>query len=327
MSVGKRPVHRLIGLFVAVCVLGILSMGVGAVWIGPLDVLGLLTGFREGNASAIVFQYRLPRILLAILAGAGLGVSGAILQGVIRNPLASPDVIGITKGAGLTAVITMLFFPKAPVYVMPLAAFVGAIGVAVALYGFAYKRGLRPATLALVGIALGALCHAFIQYFMIKFPVEVNAALAWLSGSIWGKNWVDVGVLIPWVGVLVPLVLLLSAKLDILRLGDDVASGLGENVNQLRFLLLFIAVALAGACVAVVGTMGFVGLVAPHMAKRLLHNHHRYVLPASAAIGMLLLLAADGLGRGLVPPLEIPAGIFTALIGAPYFLFLLRRQK
>ncbi|CAM3745382.1 FecCD family ABC transporter permease [Marinicrinis lubricantis] len=310
-----------------VVVVSIISMGIGALYIHPLDILKSLFGQDENNYSYIIMNFRLPRILVAWLAGAGLAVSGAILQGVIRNPLASPDVIGITKGAGLAAVIVILLYPKSPVYVLPIAAFLGAAVVAIALYALAYQKGVKPGTLALVGIALGAMCHAGIQFFMIKFPVEVNAALGWLSGSVWGRGWDHVLVLAPWIILLLPITMLLAMKLDILTLGDEVAKGLGERVERLRRLLLILAVALAGACVAIVGTIGFVGLIAPHIAKQLVGAKHRVVLPLSACVGAICILVADAIGRGLLPPSEIPAGIFTAIIGAPYFFYLLFRKK
>ncbi|WP_163538581.1 iron ABC transporter permease [Gracilibacillus sp. YIM 98692] len=305
----------------------IIGIGVGAVFIHPKDILLSLAGVDIGPNGFIIQQYRLPRIIIALLAGSSLAISGAILQGIIRNPLASPDVIGITKGAGLAAAIVIILFPHAFILARPIAAFVGASIVAILLYLFAYKTGLRPTTLALVGIALGAICHAGIQFLLVKFPVDVNAALIWLTGSLWGKGWEDVWLLLPLVLILIPLTVALALKLDILNLGDDVAEGLGEPVGITRMVLLFLAVALAGSSVAIVGSLGFIGLIAPHMARQLVGNKHRLLLPTSALVGMLIVLVADGLGRGVMPPVEIPAGIFTAVIGAPYFLFLLKRLQ
>jgi ABC-type Fe3+-siderophore transport system permease subunit len=323
----SSPVIIIPLLILIVLLLAIISLGVGAVFISPDQVITALIGTGAENHLFILENYRLPRILLACLVGAGLAVSGAILQGIIRNPLASPDVIGITKGAGLAAAIVLILFPKSPVYMLPIAAFMGAATVAVLLFVFAYKQGAQPATLALVGIALGAICQAGIQYLMIRFPVDVNAALIWLTGSLWGRGWEQVMGLVPWFIVLFPLVFILAAKLDVLNLGDDVAEGLGENVKRVRYLLLAVAVSLAGVCVAVVGSIGFVGLIAPHMARRLIGARHRLMLPVSASFGAMLILISDGLGRGLVPPIEIPAGIITAVIGAPYFLYLLQQER
>ncbi|WP_226576549.1 FecCD family ABC transporter permease [Halobacillus litoralis] len=304
-----------------------LSIGIGAVFIDPAVILHYFTGGNVENSGFIIGNFRLPRIVMCLLVGTGLGISGAILQGVVRNPLASPDVIGITKGAGLSAAAVIILFPELPVIGLPIAAFFGAGLVTVGLYLFAFRKGVQPATLALVGIALGAICQAGIQFLTIKFPIETNAALVWLTGSVWGKDWGDVWLLAPWILIVTPITFALAPKLDVLSLGDDVAEGLGEPVQKARLLLLIIAVLLAGSSVAIVGTLGFVGLIAPHIARQLVGNRHAYLLPASALVGILLLLLADDLGRGLFPPTEVPAGIFTAIIGAPYFLFLLRKLQ
>ncbi|MRG86838.1 FecCD family ABC transporter permease [Salinibacillus xinjiangensis] len=305
----------------------IVASGIGAVFVSPIRVMSTVLGLDSGNHVFILENYRFPRVVLALLVGAGLGVSGAILQGVIRNPLASPDVIGITKGAGLAAAMIIILIPNSPVFALPLAAFVGAGMVTLFLYIFAYKQGVNPSTLALVGIAIGAVCQAGIQFLMVKFPVEINAALVWLTGSIWGNDWNDVALLAPFIVILVPLSIMVAIKLDVLSLGDEVAQGLGESVKRTRILLLCLSVALAGASVAVVGSLGFIGLIAPHIARQLVGNRSKILLPASALTGMIIVLLADALGRGVAPPVEVPAGIFTAVIGAPYFLYLLRRIK
>ncbi|MFZ3579607.1 FecCD family ABC transporter permease [Virgibacillus sp. DJP39] len=328
MSKNKTtPNIRLMLLVIITFAVAFLSVGVGAVFISPFELFRSFIGNGDESAWFIITNYRMPRIVMAVLVGAGLGVSGAILQGIIRNPLASPDVIGITKGAGLAASIVVLLFPHAPVIMLPISALAGAGLVTIFLYLFAYKRGVSPSTLALVGIALGAICQAGIQFLMVKFPIEIHAALIWLTGSLWGKSWNDVLLLTPWIVVLVPVSILLATRLDILNLGDDVAEGLGENTERTRLILLIVAVALAGSSVAVVGSLGFLGLIAPHIARQLVGNRHSLLLPTAAVMGILLLLLADALGRGLAPPAEIPAGIFTAVLGAPYFLYLLRKLK
>ncbi|MUK88235.1 iron chelate uptake ABC transporter family permease subunit [Ornithinibacillus sp. L9] len=321
------PKKLLVILPIVIILLSIISTGIGAVYIKPWDVFAVLIGTGAEMDTFIIENFRVPRIILALLIGSGLAVSGTILQGLVRNPLASPDVIGITKGAGLAAIIVIILFPKAPSIVLPVAAFAGAMVVAFILFVLVYKQGVQPTTLALGGVALGALCHAGIQYFMIKYPLEINAALIWLTGSLWSSSWEHIIGTLPWIIVLLPLTIFLAIKLDILNLGDDVAQGLGENVTRVRLLMLTIAVALAAACVAAVGSIGFVGLIAPHMARRLVGIKHKYLLPVSALIGSLLVVVADSIGRGLIPPKEIPVGIVIAVIGAPYFLYLLRRER
>ena len=319
--------YYLIFLSLLVLVVALISIGIGAIFISPVEVLLSLIGKGSGDFDFIIYNYRLPRIILAFLIGTGLASSGTIIQGVVRNPLASPDVIGISKGASLAAAIVIILFPKSPVYALPLAAFLGAAIVAAILFILASKKGLKPSTLALTGIALGAVCNSGIQYLMVKFPVDVNAALVWLTGSLWGRNWKHVQILFPILLILLILAVIFSRKIDVLNLGDEVAKGLGEKVTTSRLLLLSIAVALAGASVAVGGSIGFIGLISPHMARKVIGSKHKLLIPISSLFGILILLIADSIGRFVFAPVEIPVGIVTAIIGAPYFLYLLQREK
>ncbi|MBO1514926.1 FecCD family ABC transporter permease [Metabacillus bambusae] len=316
----------LLALFIFMLILSIISLGIGAIYMSPSDIMRNLLGNGIQNQTFILHNYRIPRIIIAIIVGAGLAVAGAILQGVLRNPLASPDVIGVTKGAGLGAVIVIVLFPMSSMIFLPLSAFIGAALIAVILMVFVYKKGAQPTTIALVGIALGAICQAGIEYFMIKFPDNVNMTLLWLTGSLWGRGWDQVFILLPSL-LLIPIVIGLTSKLDILSLGDDLATGLGEKAKVLRYILIGVSVVLIGVCVATVGSIGFIGLIAPHIARRVVGSKFKALLPASALFGSILLLIADSLGRGLFPPIEIPAGIITAVIGAPYFLYLLRSER
>lgn len=325
----QRNVHPnliLLVLLIIILILSIISLGLGAIYITPSEIIQNLIGEGTSSQKFILSNYRIPRIIIAIIVGSGLATAGAILQGILRNPLASPDVIGVTKGAGLAAVIIIVLFPASPIIFLPLAAFIGAAIIAVILMLFVYKKGAQPNTLALVGIALGAICQAGIEYFMIKFPDDVSATLLWLTGSLWARGWDQVYILLPCL-ILIPLLIGLTSKLDILSLGDDIATGLGERSKFLRYILLGVSVVLIGVCVATVGSIGFIGLIAPHIARRIVGSKFKVLLPASALFGAILLLVADSLGRGLFPPIEIPAGIITAVIGAPYFLYLLRSER
>ena len=325
----QRNVHPnliLLVLLIIILILSIISLGLGAIYITPSEIIQNLIGEGTQSQKFILSNYRIPRIIIAIIVGSGLATAGAILQGILRNPLASPDVIGVTKGAGLAAVIIIVLFPTSPIIYLPLAAFIGAAIIAVILMLFVYKKGAQPNTLALVGIALGAICQAGIEYFMIKFPDDVSATLLWLTGSLWARGWDQVYILLPCL-ILIPLLIGLTSKLDILSLGDDIATGLGERSKFLRYILLGVSVVLIGVCVATVGSIGFIGLIAPHIARRIVGSKFKVLLPASALFGAILLLVADSLGRGLFPPIEIPAGIITAVIGAPYFLYLLRSER
>lgn len=309
-----------------VLLVALLSMGIGAIYIPPDQIFQFMLG-EPSSLTFMLENYRLPRAVLAILAGAGFAISGVILQGMIRNPLASPDVVGVTKGAGLFAVIVIILFPTASLVVLPIVAFLGALAVAIALIYFAKKSGATPTTFALVGMGVGAICQALTEFIMVKYPLQANDSLVWLAGSLWGKGWDEVYGLLPWLLVFIPVSLALHRKLDIISLDEGSSTGLGLNVERTRYLLLLLAVALAGACVAAVGSIGFVGLIAPHMARKLFGHQHRFLMPGAAVLGALILLIADALGRGLNPPVEIPAGIVTAIIGVPYFLYLVRQEK
>lgn len=325
----KRNVHPnliLLVLLIIILIISIVSLCLGAIYITPSEIIRNIIGEGTQSQRFILNNYRIPRIIIAIIVGAGLATAGAILQGILRNPLASPDVIGVTKGAGLAAVIIIVLFPSSPIIFLPIAAFIGAAIIATILMLFVYKKGAQPNTLALVGIALGAICQAGIEYFMIKFPDDVSVTLLWLTGSLWARGWDHVYILLPCL-ILIPILIGLTSKLDILSLGDDIATSLGERSKYLRYILLSVSVVLIGVCVATVGSIGFIGLIAPHIARRIVGSKFNVLLPASALIGAVLLLIADSLGRGLFPPIEIPAGIITAVIGAPYFLYLLRAER
>jgi iron complex transport system permease protein len=235
-------------------------------------------------------------------------------------------VIGVTKGAGLGAITLILIYPQAAVSYLPLAAFVGGLAAMMIVYVVAYRRGTTAVRLALVGIAVSALCESIIRYVMIDQQQSVSTALVWLTGSLAHVDMSSVWQFLPWVAVLVPITVLFALRLDLLGLGDDLASGLGVAVERTRRFTLLVAVLLASATVAVAGTIAFIGLIAPHMARRLVGSRHAVLIPASAGIGALLLLVSDAIGRGAHPPIELPAGMVTAFIGAPYFVYLLSRS-
>ena len=323
-SLAKRHPAVLMGsLGVLALVLSVYSLKIGATEVSFGNVLHALVGDRSDQAAAIVIDFQLPRVLLCWLIGTALAVSGAVMQGVIRNPLAAPDIIGVTKGAGFAGMLLLLAIPGIPVVAVVPAAFIGGLAAAGLVYLLAYRRGSTPVRIALVGIAVSAAFEAGIRFLLVRNPLDVSAALIWLTGSLFGRSMSAVLEILPWVLVLVPLIVIWARKLDVLGLGDDLAAGLGEPVERTRRLLLLFAVALAAAAVAVAGTIGFVGLIAPHMARRIFGGKHLASIPAAALFGVLLMLFADMIGRGLAPPLEIPAGLVTAVVGGPYFLYLL----
>ena len=273
-----------------------------------------------------LMEYRLPRAVLAILLGGALAISGVLVQSVVRNPLASPDILGINNAAGLVAVSVLMFLPNLAFYWMPIFAFLGGVLSFVILWivcGFNF----RPIKMAIIGVALSALWAAISHYLMLTNPVEINTAMLWLTGSLWGRSWSYLNVVLPWLIVLLPLPFIFCRDLDTLGLGENKASTLGVTVNKVQISVLVLAVALSTTAVASCGPIAFLGLVAPHLARRLVGGRHRTLLPAALIIGALLLQLSDILARVIDPPTELPAGILTAIIGAPYFFYLLMRTK
>lgn len=273
-----------------------------------------------------LMEYRLPRAVLAILLGGALAISGVLVQSVVRNPLASPDILGINNAAGLVAVSVLMFLPNLAFYWMPIFAFLGGVLSFVILWivcGFNF----RPIKMAIIGVALSALWAAISHYLMLTNPVEINTAMLWLTGSLWGRSWSYLNVVLPWLIVLLPLPFIFCRDLDTLGLGENKASTLGVTVNKVQISVLVLAVALSTTAVAICGPIAFLGLVAPHLARRLVGGRHRTLLPAALIIGALLLQLSDILARVIAPPTELPAGILTAIIGAPYFFYLLMRTK
>ena len=309
----------------SVVLLTLLSLTVGAVPLTLHDTWHAIWS-ETSPYSHLVLQLRTPRALLAWPVGAALAVSGALVQGVTRNPLAAPDVIGVTSGAGLAAAFVVLVLEDMPLWVLPLSAFAGGIAAALLVYRLAWRGGVSPMHLVLVGVAVTQLFAAGIDYLASAQSDRVAQAVIWLRGSLWGRNWDHLILALPLV-LLLPASLLLAQRLNLLALGDAAAQALGVSVKSTRRQVLLLAVLLASGAVAVAGTVAFIGLLAPHLARLLVGADHRRLLPLSALLGGFLLLVADTLGRGLLSPLEVPAGIMTALLGAPYFLYLLSRDR
>lgn len=308
----------------------VLNVGQGEYPIPPLDIVKTLLGLPSDNPdyAFIINTLRLPRTLVALAAGVGLAISGTILQGLTRNPLADPGIIGVNAGAGLTAVTLIVFFPNIPLFVLPLSAFVGALTVAILIYLMAWDQGSAPLRLILMGVGLAALLNALTTLIITFGEINsVSQALVWLAGSVYGRSWEHLGVMLPWLGVFVPLSFVLAMPLNALSLGDDMAKGLGTRVERQRGLLLLGSAAMAGVAVAVAGTLGFVGLIAPHLGRQLVGPTHEGLLPTAALIGGIIVVLADWLGRVLFAPIELPCGVVTAAIGTPYFLYLLIRNR
>jgi iron complex transport system permease protein len=307
----------------------LLHIGVGAYAIAPGDVFQTLIGRGPKAYDFIVNQVRLPRALVAYLVGMALALAGGILQGLTRNPLASPEILGVTAGANVVAVAILILLPQVPWAALPPAAFAGALIAALLTYLIAWQKGSHPIRLILVGIGIAALAQAGVSILLTSNALiaKIQEAMLWLAGSVYGTTWQQVGPLSIWMAILVPLTFLLSRPLGALQMGDDLARGLGVRVEWKRGALLFAAAGLAGVAVASAGNVTFVGLMAPHIARRLVGARPAGLLAVAGMTGGLILLSADLIGRTIFDPIEIPCGIITAIVGAPYFLYLLIRRR
>ncbi|AZV53762.1 iron ABC transporter permease [Bacillus pumilus] len=309
------------------------SLNTGTLKLSPLVVVKTLFGFGDFQSETVLFDYRLPRIVVTMLAGIGLGIAGGILQSLSRNPLADPGIIGLNAGAAFGLIVFVTYFHALegnPSLLIPLFTFGGGLLAAAVIVLLAYNRqeGLVPIRLILVGIAVAAGFSALTLYLSLKLDEDTYTfASRWLVGNVWGRDWIHVLALLPWIVCLVPLTLMQSNTLNALTLGDAVASSVGVRVQRQRLLLLTLAVGLASASVSMTGGIGFIGLVAPHLARRLVGSLHQYFLPVSALLGLLILVSADTIGRSIFAPNAIPAGVVVAFIGAPYFLYLLTKTK
>ncbi|WP_391204064.1 FecCD family ABC transporter permease [Psychrobacillus sp. L4] len=327
MSSKSRSGTIVIFTFLLAIVAGIVAIGLGSVNI-PISAI-LKTFFSSSSTdvhNTIIWDIRYPRVLLAMIIGANIAISGALLQAVMGNPLADPGLTGVTSGAAVCVLIIMLAAPEYTQFI-PIAAFVGGLFAATIVYALAWRRnGISPITIILSGVAVNALCGGGIGYLSIIYSDRLPSAVQWLNGSLAAKGNNALMMVFPYAIVGWILSMFAIRKANIIRLGDQVASNLGENVHRIRILLSLIAVFLAAISVAAIGMIGFVGLVVPHMARLLVGSNYKYLLPMSMALGALVLLLADTGGRTLFTPMEIPAGILMAVIGAPYFLYLMRRK-
>lgn len=307
----------------------LLSLSVGTVPLTPVSALRALLADDGSGISLIVGQLRLPRILLAALVGAGLGIAGLILQSLVRNPLASPDLLGLTSGASAAAVIYLAFFSMTfgPAG-LPIAAIGGAAAAVAAVYILSWRRGVSPLRLVLTGVGVSALLAAVSTFVLVFSPLTTTlSAYVWLAGSVYGATWQEVRALALWWLGYLPALLLLSRHVVVQQLDDGLAIGIGACVQAQRALLLLLSVALAGAAIALGGAMAFVGLIAPHIARRFIPSGFAGQAAMTALCGAMLVMLADVVGRVLFLPADLPAGIFVAALGAPFFLWLLIKQS
>ncbi|TCP69244.1 FecCD family ABC transporter permease [Baia soyae] len=323
-----HPLFRKRVIVLILLVLGLLGAVCYAVFAGPVSFTSteLIDGVlhqQDNMAKRIVWDLRLPRILIGLIVGICLALSGSILQGVMRNPLSDPGIIGVSSGAGVIATTMLIIFPTTAATFLPIGAFVGAFGTTLLIYFLSWNQGASSHRIILVGVAINALIGAILSSLMLLFSDRVQSVLPWLSGGIGGVGWSQFQMVVGYALIAIVLSFFAAHHLRVLSLGDEVAKLLGHRVERSRFFLILLSSLLAAIAVSVSGLIGFVGLVIPHILRMIIGNDARYLLPASALGGALLVTLADAFARTWFDPIELPVGVFLSILGGPFFLFIL----
>ena len=315
----------LLALLILLAAACLVSMAVGSAGYSVPEILRALFSEEKSAIKTIVINLRLPRIILAILIGASLAAAGALLQSVMRNPLADPGTIGVSAGAGTAATTILLLFPNL-ISSVPLFAFGGAALACVLIYMMAWKEGVDPTRIILSGVAINSVLGAYNSLLQLLNSDSLEGVLAFMNGSLSGRSWYQVRLLAVYASIGLVLAFLCIKSANALQLGDEMAKSLGVKVSGSRVLLSGVAAFLAASTVSVAGMIGFVGLVVPHISRLLVGSDYKAMLPTSVVLGALVLLVADTVGRTIVPGMEIPVGIVMAVCGGPFFLYLLRKK-
>lgn len=325
MAISKWRVLML-AVFMLLAAAGFLCSALNGAVAIPLSALGdIWSGGGDTASRQILLNIRLPRTIVAALVGMNLAVSGAVLQAVMKNPLADPHIIGISSGAGLAGIFVLVLLPSMEYLIVPVA-FCGAVLAAVCIYMLAWKNGIRPLRIVLAGVAVSSFLGAGISAILVLYSDRVHGALMWMVGGLAARSWPHVWIILPYALLGLALACVGARYLNILQLGDDVARGLGVNVELVRVVFTAIGALLAASAVSVAGLLGFVGLIVPHTVRLLTGSDYRFLIPSSALLGMAVVTYSDTLARTAFAPLELPVGIFMAALGAPFFLFLLRKE-
>lgn len=315
---------KLIIVIIALLMSFVFSICLGSVKITIPEIFSSFLGSDYTIKKAIINDIRLPRALIAVLVGANLSASGALLQAVMRNPLADPGITGVSAGASLLAIVILLLFPSY-VAIVPLAAFVGGAIACAFVYSLAWKNGIEPIRIVLAGVAVNAILGGATGLISLLNSDKIQGVMLWTNGSLAKISWLDVRLLSIYSIVGIALALTCIRASNVLQLGDDMAKNLGYNVNLTRIFISTIAVFLAGISVAFVGIIGFVGLVVPHISRLLFGSDYKRLLPMSMVMGAAVLVIADTLARVIAAPIELPVGTMMAMLGGPFFLYLLRK--
>lgn len=303
-----------------------LSVGIGAVKISPVDIVRSIFYEQDSVNYQIIWNVRIPRTITAALVGISLSLSGAILQGVMRNPLASPNTIGVSSSAGFSALLILILFPNY-YNLVPLGAFLGALLATLFIYSLSYKNGALPTRLILAGVAVSSLFSAGSNGLMTFYPDRVQGVINFMVGGLSAITWKDINMILPYTILGIMILIFLPNRLNILILGDEIATGLGVNVERTRLIFIILSSILAGSAVSVVGLLSFVGLIVPHMTRMFIGSDYKYLFPGSIFFGASVVMICDTLSRVLLAPAEIPVGVIMSAFGAPFFLYLLRKKE
>ncbi len=311
---------------VVLLLLALVSLMVGAEFLTLMDIWQQIRGEGVLVQRIVLWELRVPRTLLALLVGAALATAGGIMQGITRNPLAAPDLTGVVAGAACMVVVLSTLF-KIDADWFPLAGMAGGLLVGAVTFALAWKNGLMPLRVVLAGVAMSAFCISIMTGLLVFAGAEAGELFFWLAGGLSGRGWQQLGPMLVWAVPAMVLSLLLSKRFKVLLLDDAIGRSLGMNVSAWRLGFMVLAVIMTAAAVTVAGPVGFVGLVVPHISRRLLSQQSVYWLPLTAVLGGGVLLAADVFSR--LPPIaqEVPLGVVTALLGGPWLLWLLRSEK
>lgn len=319
----------IISAFLLLTIVAITCVFIGTVAFSLSDFLHILNGsVTDGYLYQIITNVRIPRIISGILVGMNLAVAGVLLQGVLRNPMASPNIIGVNSGAGLMAVIVMTVLPS-QLLLLPIAAFMGALLASLLVYTLSFRGSGKSSTvhIVLAGVAISAFLNAVTSGIMMLNSDVLDITYSWMLGSLSGRSWSAVESVLPYTIVGLLSALFLAPKINLFTLGDELATSIGLKTDRYRVIIIIIASILAGSAVSAAGAIGFVGLIAPHTGRLIIGSDHKFLIPLSAIFGAILLVVSDTVARTIFQPVELSVGIVTGILGAPFFLLLLHRSK
>lgn len=325
----KNKVLIIIGALVILLLTTVICVFIGTAEFSFSEFWDAISGrLKEGYLPQIINNVRIPRIISGILVGMNLAVSGVLLQGILRNPMASPNIIGVNAGAGFMAVLLMTILPSY-LLLLPIASFLGALFASLLIYLISMSSSGNSSTvhIVLAGVAISAFLSSLTSGIMMLNSDVLDITYSWMIGSLSGRSWSAVKTVLPYSVIGLAAALFLAPKINLFSLGDEVASSVGLKIGLYRIIIIIISSVLAGSAVSAAGTIGFIGLVAPHSARIIIGGNYRYLVPLSAIVGGILLVISDTLARTIFQPVELSVGIITGIIGAPFFLFLLHKNK